>query len=426
MARVMSPVDLLLVPSLRDEMLTISNNTGHPSLTLRTGFVKVSRGAQRLGARSGASAAEVLTAAPRAARRDADRPAVRRGNDRARGDGARARNERHARATAGILGVKQRRTRRRRRSDVGHRACQLHSSVITMRMHIAAFVAFSLRRRLLEPAGLRRPTTRATRRHGLEAVRAARSADDRRTVPDAGDASGSTARTVTGFTGCNRMNGPVTYDTRIALRSARHDEDGVSRHEPRPRGEPASSTRSNAADRQQDHRRHAHPARRTPGISRGSSSRRRGELRGAGCERCDAGARGGTERTRSSCSPGSSSGRTCAPLLYHSTTDRRFRGSAGESLDPPHGRDPAAVSVVRIRVIPAFLARVRRDIRTVEASESASSSPRPRLVLSAASASICSSRRANATHARQRPRKWRGSRALQQASLAESANATLK
>ena len=41
MARVMSQVDLLLVPSLRDEMLVISNNTGHPSLTLRTGFVRV-------------------------------------------------------------------------------------------------------------------------------------------------------------------------------------------------------------------------------------------------------------------------------------------------------------------------------------------------------------------------------------------------
>jgi Asp-tRNA(Asn)/Glu-tRNA(Gln) amidotransferase A subunit family amidase len=41
MARVMSEVDLLLVPSLRDEMLTISNNTGHPSLTMRTGFVEV-------------------------------------------------------------------------------------------------------------------------------------------------------------------------------------------------------------------------------------------------------------------------------------------------------------------------------------------------------------------------------------------------
>jgi len=41
MARVMKSVDLLLVPSLRDEMLVISNNTGHPSLTLRTGFVEV-------------------------------------------------------------------------------------------------------------------------------------------------------------------------------------------------------------------------------------------------------------------------------------------------------------------------------------------------------------------------------------------------
>ena len=42
MARIFSQVDLLLVPSLRDEMLTISNFTGHPSLTLRAGFVEVS------------------------------------------------------------------------------------------------------------------------------------------------------------------------------------------------------------------------------------------------------------------------------------------------------------------------------------------------------------------------------------------------
>ncbi len=41
MARVFAGVDVLLVPSLRDEMLTISNQTGHPSLTLRTGFVQV-------------------------------------------------------------------------------------------------------------------------------------------------------------------------------------------------------------------------------------------------------------------------------------------------------------------------------------------------------------------------------------------------
>ena len=41
MARVFSSVDVLLVPSLRDEMLTITNFTGHPSLTLRAGFVEV-------------------------------------------------------------------------------------------------------------------------------------------------------------------------------------------------------------------------------------------------------------------------------------------------------------------------------------------------------------------------------------------------
>jgi Asp-tRNA(Asn)/Glu-tRNA(Gln) amidotransferase A subunit family amidase len=41
MARVFSQVDLLLVPSLRDEMLTITNFTGHPSLTTRAGFVEV-------------------------------------------------------------------------------------------------------------------------------------------------------------------------------------------------------------------------------------------------------------------------------------------------------------------------------------------------------------------------------------------------
>ena len=42
MARVMSSVDVLLVPSLRDEILVITNCTGHPSLTFRAGFVEVS------------------------------------------------------------------------------------------------------------------------------------------------------------------------------------------------------------------------------------------------------------------------------------------------------------------------------------------------------------------------------------------------
>jgi Asp-tRNA(Asn)/Glu-tRNA(Gln) amidotransferase A subunit family amidase len=43
MARLFDQVDLLIVPSLRDEMLTITNFTGHPSLTLRAGFVEVSQ-----------------------------------------------------------------------------------------------------------------------------------------------------------------------------------------------------------------------------------------------------------------------------------------------------------------------------------------------------------------------------------------------
>ncbi len=42
MARIFKEVDLLIVPSLRDEQLTITNFTGHPSLTIRAGFVEVS------------------------------------------------------------------------------------------------------------------------------------------------------------------------------------------------------------------------------------------------------------------------------------------------------------------------------------------------------------------------------------------------
>lgn len=41
MARIFNEVDVLLVPSMRGEMMNISNFTGHPSLTLRTGFVHV-------------------------------------------------------------------------------------------------------------------------------------------------------------------------------------------------------------------------------------------------------------------------------------------------------------------------------------------------------------------------------------------------
>jgi Asp-tRNA(Asn)/Glu-tRNA(Gln) amidotransferase A subunit family amidase len=41
MARLFEQVDVLLVPSLRPEMLAIANYCGHPSLTLRAGFVEV-------------------------------------------------------------------------------------------------------------------------------------------------------------------------------------------------------------------------------------------------------------------------------------------------------------------------------------------------------------------------------------------------
>jgi Asp-tRNA(Asn)/Glu-tRNA(Gln) amidotransferase A subunit family amidase len=41
MMDIFKQVDMLLVPSLRDEMLTLTNFTGHPSLTLRAGFVAV-------------------------------------------------------------------------------------------------------------------------------------------------------------------------------------------------------------------------------------------------------------------------------------------------------------------------------------------------------------------------------------------------
>ncbi len=41
MAEVFRSVDLLLVPSLRDEILTITNHTGHPSLTQRAGFIQI-------------------------------------------------------------------------------------------------------------------------------------------------------------------------------------------------------------------------------------------------------------------------------------------------------------------------------------------------------------------------------------------------
>jgi len=42
MERIFNEVDVLITPSLRDDILNITNATGHPSLTLRAGFVEVS------------------------------------------------------------------------------------------------------------------------------------------------------------------------------------------------------------------------------------------------------------------------------------------------------------------------------------------------------------------------------------------------
>ena len=55
----------------------ITNFTGHPSLTLRAGFVEVSEARSDWAPGSGASAAEVRSAAPRSAWGDADRQALR-------------------------------------------------------------------------------------------------------------------------------------------------------------------------------------------------------------------------------------------------------------------------------------------------------------------------------------------------------------
>jgi Asp-tRNA(Asn)/Glu-tRNA(Gln) amidotransferase A subunit family amidase len=43
MAKIFQKVDLLMVPALRDEILTITNFTGHPGLTLPAGFVEITQ-----------------------------------------------------------------------------------------------------------------------------------------------------------------------------------------------------------------------------------------------------------------------------------------------------------------------------------------------------------------------------------------------
>lgn len=72
MARIFSQVDLLLVPSLRDEMLTITNFTGHPSLTMRAGFVEVTQARSDWAPDPEAPAASLRSTAPRSSRSHPD------------------------------------------------------------------------------------------------------------------------------------------------------------------------------------------------------------------------------------------------------------------------------------------------------------------------------------------------------------------
>jgi hypothetical protein len=74
--RVCFQVDLLLVPSLARRDAGHHQLHGAPVAHAARRLRRSGRGAQRLGAGPGAPAAEILAAAPRAAWRHADRPAV--------------------------------------------------------------------------------------------------------------------------------------------------------------------------------------------------------------------------------------------------------------------------------------------------------------------------------------------------------------
>ncbi len=105
MARVFSQVDVLLAPSLRDEMLTHRQLHRVSVADIARGLYRSRRSAQRLGAGQGSPAAKVLTAAARAARGHAHRKALRRRDARERGSCARTCAECRHRAPAGFLSV---------------------------------------------------------------------------------------------------------------------------------------------------------------------------------------------------------------------------------------------------------------------------------------------------------------------------------
>ena len=103
MSRVFSQVDLLLVPSLRDEMLTITNATGHPSLTLRAGFIEVSEERSDWAPDPATPAGQIFAAQAGASWRHPDRPAVRRGQVGKRWSGIGTQLRRCGPAAAGVL-----------------------------------------------------------------------------------------------------------------------------------------------------------------------------------------------------------------------------------------------------------------------------------------------------------------------------------
>ncbi len=103
MARVFENVDVLLTPPLRDEILTITNFTGHPALVLRTGFLQVTQARNDWAPDPREPDADLQDAAARSARRLADRAPLRRRDSRRRRHGPREGVRGRGGEAAGVL-----------------------------------------------------------------------------------------------------------------------------------------------------------------------------------------------------------------------------------------------------------------------------------------------------------------------------------
>ena len=106
MARLFEKVDLLLVPSLRDEMLTITNFTGHPALTLPAGFVEIGQARSDWAPDPAHPMPMISPEKARAARSDPRRQALRRRHDRSGGPRPGARLQGGRQEAAGVLTVR--------------------------------------------------------------------------------------------------------------------------------------------------------------------------------------------------------------------------------------------------------------------------------------------------------------------------------